>query len=117
MSQAADLDVGFEPTGWAEWDSVHYVLTAPSIARDTARFIDVRRQSVNWTGLRRASRVWGHGARLLVALAHNLWNSTGHPSVREMVDILDNENFARALRAMRIARGRRDGVLRFGGEP
>ena len=104
-----EIDLGFQPTGCSEWDSVYYVLTAPCIRRDAAPFIDVRRQSINWTGLRRAGRVWGHGGRLLLALAQNLWNSTGHPSVREMVDTFDDENFARAMRAIRIARGGRPG--------
>ena len=110
------VDLGFEPTGWAEWDSVYYLLTTPCIRKDAAPFIDARRQSVNWTGLRRAGGVWSHGGRLLLALANNLWNSSGRPSVREMVDTLDDQNFARALRAIRIARGwRRSGLAPGGG--
>ncbi len=111
--EQVDPDFGF--TGWSEWDSVHYLLAAPFIRTEAAPFIDARRQSVNWTGLRRVSRSWGHGARLFVALAQNLWNSTGHPSVRELVDTLDHENFGRALRAIVIARGRKNSGLT--GEP
>lgn len=103
--QVEELDPEFGFTGWSEWDSVYYLLTARCIRADAAPFIDARRQSVNWTGLRRVGRTWSHGARLMLALAQNLWNSSGHPSVRELVETLDDENFARALRAMRIARG------------
>ena len=105
MRPAGELELGFCLTGWSEWDAVHYLLTAPCIRADAAPYIDERRQSINWTGLKRAGRVWSHGGRLLLALAQNLWNGSGHPSVREMVDTLDDENFPRALRAMRIARG------------
>ena len=92
-------------SGWREWDSVSYLLSAPCIASGAAPFVDVRRQSIDWTGLKRAGRVWSHGARLLVGLANNLWNSTGRVCVRELVDTLDAENFARVLRAIELSRG------------
>jgi hypothetical protein len=114
-TDAADEATEANLTGWREWDSVLHLLSAPCLASEAAPFIDQRRQSIDWTGLRRAGRSWSHAGRLLLGLAHNLWNSTGHICVRELVDTLDEANFARALQALAIARGRPRAAVAGGG--
>jgi hypothetical protein len=105
---AGEAEAGFAPTGWSEWDSVIYLLGAPILrAKKAFRFVNAERLSIDWDGLVEASAPWSHGERLMVALAHDLWNSAGGLSMKEFAATLDDANFSRALRAIEIARGRR----------
>jgi hypothetical protein len=98
-------DLGFEPTGWSEWDAVACILArVPKLTR----FMDTERLSIDWEGI--DAEYLSHGEQLLADLAHNLWNQGACPSVLEMVATLDDESFALALRAMKIRRGGRGGT-------
>ncbi|HEU5003447.1 MAG TPA: hypothetical protein VFW71_11810 [Actinomycetota bacterium] len=103
-------------TGWAEWDSVTYLLASPLLAGKLGPFVDVTGYSVDIEALVEASGAWSHAEQLFVALAADLWRATGAVSVRELVATLDDANFARALAAIEIARGARVGAG-IGGAP
>ena len=104
-----DCEADPAPTGWSEWDSVVYLLGTPILrAKKALWFVDVENYSIDWDGLEEASAAWSHGERLMVALAHDLWNSCGGLSMREFAATLDDANFSQALRAIELARGRRD---------
>jgi len=103
MSRAVSEDFVF--TGWSEWDSTAYVLSAPFLAAKVASFVDAGACSIAWDELVDAAGAWSHAERLLVALASDLWRSGGELSVKEMVATLDDANFERVLQAMQIARG------------
>ena len=98
-------DLGFEPTGWSEWDSVAAILARVprfGLGPKLIRFMDAERHSIDWDGIDAEYR--SHGEQLLVDLAHNLWNQGACPSVLELVATLDDDNFALALRAIKIRR-------------
>jgi len=105
----ADCEPDLAPTGWSEWDSVVYLLGCPILrAKKAVRFVELEALSIDWDGLEEASAAWSHGERLMVALARDLWNSCGGLSMREFAATLDDANFSQALRAIELARGRRD---------
>ena len=96
-------DLGFEATGWAEWDSVAVILARiPRFGPKLIRFMNTERRSIDWEGIDAENR--SHGEQLLVDLAHNLWNRGACPSVLDLVATLDDDNFALALRAIKIRR-------------
>ena len=99
----ADCEADLAPTGWSEWDAVAYLLAGiPLFGQKAIRFMDEETSSVDWEGLEAEDR--SHGEQLMVELAHNLWNGGACPSVKELVATLDDDNFARALHAIGIAR-------------
>ncbi|MCU1449645.1 MAG: hypothetical protein JWP02_1815 [Acidimicrobiales bacterium] len=99
-----DEDLGFEPTGWSEWDSVAVILArVPRFGPKLIRFMDTDPLSIDWDAVDAEDR--SHGEQLLVDLAHNLWNRGACPSVVDLVATLDDDNFALALRAIKIRRG------------
>ena len=107
--EPGDEDLGFEPTGWSEWDSVAAILArVPRFGPKLIRFMDADRYSIDWEGIDAEYR--SHGEQLLVDLARNLWKGRPSPSVLDLVATLDDDNFALALRAMRIRRGWRGGA-------
>ena len=107
-SPGPDSDLGFEPTGWSEWDSVACILArVPLLGPKLIRFLDADRHSIDWDGV--DAEYPSHGEQLLVDLAHNLWNQGACPSVAELVATLDDDNFALALRAIKIRRRWRGG--------
>jgi hypothetical protein len=104
-------DLGSKPTGWSEWDSVAAILArVPLFGPKLIRFMDNERLSIDWDGIDAEDR--SHDEQLLVDLAHNLWNRGACPSVLDLVATLDDDNFALAMRAMRIRRGWRGGAGR-----
>ena len=104
-------DLGFEATGWSEWDSVAVILArVPRFGPKLIRFMDADRHSIDWDAIHAEYR--SHGEQLLVDLAHNLWNQDRCPSILELVATLDDDNFALALRAIKIRRGWRGGAER-----
>ena len=107
--QPGGEDLGFEPTGWSEWDSVACILArVPLFGPKLIRFMDTERCSIDWDAIDAEDH--SHGEQLLVDLAHNLWNQGACPSVLDLVATLDDDNFILALRAMKIRRNWRGGV-------
>jgi hypothetical protein len=103
--EPGDEDLGFEPTGWSEWDSVAAILARIprfGLGPKLIRFMDAERHSIDWDGIDAEYR--SHGEQLLVDLARNLWSGEARPSVLELVATLDDDNFALALRAIKIRR-------------
>ena len=104
-----DEDLGFEPTGWSEWDSVAAILArVPRYGPKLIRFMDTERLSIDWDGI--DAECHAHSEQLLVDLARNLWNRSACPSVLDLVATLDDDNFALALRAIKIRRSWRGGA-------
>jgi hypothetical protein len=111
LGEPGGEDLGFEPTGWSEWDSVAVILARiPRFGPKLIHFMDGDRLSIDWDGIDAEYR--SHGEQLLVDLAHNLWNRGACPSVLDLVATLDDDNFALALRAIKIRRGGRGGAGR-----
>ena len=109
--EPGEHDLGFEPTGRSEWDSVACILAkVPLFGPKLIRFMDADRYSIDWDGIDAEDR--SHGEQLLVDLAHNLWNRGATPSVLDLVATLDDDNFALAIRAIKIRRGGRGGAGR-----
>ena len=109
--EPGDGDLGFETTGRSEWDSVAAILArVPLFGPKLIRFMDADRYSIDWDGIDAEYR--SHGEQLLVDLARNLWSGEACPSVLELVATLDDDNFALALRAMKIRRRWRGGAGR-----
>jgi hypothetical protein len=111
--EPGDEDLGFEATGWSEWDSVAAILARIprfGLGPKLIRFMDAERYSIDWDGIDAEYR--SHGEQLLVDLAHNLWSGEARPSVLELVATLDDDNFALALRAIKIRRSWRGGAGR-----
>ena len=101
--EPGDEDLGFEATGWSEWDSVAAILArVPLFGPKLIRFMDAERHSIDWEGIDAEYR--SHGEQLLVDLARNLWSGGACPSVLDLVATLDDDNFALALRAIKIRR-------------
>jgi hypothetical protein len=103
--EPGDEDLGFEATGWSEWDSVAAILARIprfGLGPKLIRFMDAERHSIDWDGIDAEYR--SHGEQLLVDLARNLWSGEACPSVLELVATLDDDNFALALRAIQIRR-------------
>jgi hypothetical protein len=82
----------------------------PASARSSSASWDTERRSIDWDRIDAEYR--SHGEQLLVDLADNLWNRGACPSVLDLVATLDDDNFALALRAMKIQRGWRGGAGR-----
>ena len=103
--EPGDDDLDFEPTGWSEWDSVAAILAKIprfGLGPKLIRFMDAERHSIDWDGIDAEYR--SHGEQLLVDLAHNLWSGGARPCVLDLVATLDDDNFALALRAIKIRR-------------
>ena len=101
-------------TSRRQWESVVHVLAAPMFAHKTAQFLDPATTSADIEGLVGAAEVWSHGEQLMVALAADLWDGR-EVSVRALCTTLDDCNFARALEALRVARGCRESFASSGG--
>jgi hypothetical protein len=109
--EPGDEDLGFEATGWSEWDSVAAILARIprfGLGPKLIRFMDAERHSIDWDGIDAEYR--SHGEQLLVDLAHNLWNRGATPSVLDLVATLDDDNFALAIQAIKIRRSWRGAV-------
>jgi hypothetical protein len=107
--EPGDEDLGFEATGWSEWDSVAAILARiPRHGPKFIRFMDTDRQSIDWEAI--DAECYAHSEQLLVDLARNLWNRGACPSVLDLVATLDDDNFALALRAIKIRRRWRGGL-------
>src|SRR5438067_1044198 len=47
-----ERDLGFEPTGWSEWDSVACILArVPLFGPKLIRFMNTERRSIDWDGI------------------------------------------------------------------
>lgn len=93
-----------ELTGWSEWDAVACILGAVPLfgPKWSTRFMDPEDYIIDFEAIE--ASCYAHSERLLYELARNLWDASATPSVRELVNTLDDNNFELALRAMRIAR-------------
>ena len=100
---ATDTEAGIVPAGDAEWDAVACILaTLPRFGPKLCRFMDAKRRRIDWDAV--DASCYSHGEQLLVGLARNLWDGSECPGALELVATLDDDNFALALRAMRIRR-------------
>lgn len=94
-----------ERTGWGEWDAAVHLLTAPLFHGRNVGHIHPDRRIIDWNQL--LDQPWSASEALLVLAAHDLWNGDGDVNLYDLVNRLDDTNFARLLEAIRLARGRR----------
>ena len=86
-----------------EYEAAKHILTAPLIDERTRPYVG--EDTVDWIGLEREAETMSGGARLLVAVASDLYTAEKRTGVADLPRRLDEANFERVLDALRIARG------------
>ena len=93
-----------------EYAAVRHLLSAPSIVERTAPHIG--EDDFDWFALHGEGVTMSGGERLLVQIAHELWQAEGAVGLREIARRLDRASFQRVVEALAFARGE----LPFGSE-
>jgi hypothetical protein len=83
--------------------AVRHILTSPSIAARTARYVGP--DDFDWNGLLNEVETMSMGEGVLVRIAHDLWEANGVVSVWELARRLDGRAFKRVVEALYICRG------------
>lgn len=83
--------------------AVRYLLDSPALADRSGSFDP--HDEIDWAALLAASETMSGGQRILVEVAHDLWEARGAVGVSELVRRLDRTQFERVLTALRIFRG------------
>jgi hypothetical protein len=95
--------LGQTPPPSPAYAATRHILESPRIAARTRPH--VQDQDFDWLSLLAEAETMSGGERLLVKIAHDLWEATGEVDVREIPQRLGPSNFERVLLALRIARG------------
>ncbi len=86
-----------------EHAAVQHILSSPLIARRTAPY--VLDGDFDWRGLALEAQTMSGGERLLVQIAHELWNAEKTIGLWEIPRRLDSHSFRRVIEALQISRG------------
>ena len=95
---------GVDP-GDRELAATLHVLAAPFFHSRVERYVDVAERQIDFVAL--LALPWSDGEQAMIELACALWGhaTLADPRVGDLVRGLDDENFDRALQAIRIRRG------------
>jgi len=87
----------------ADHAAVRHILTSPSIAARTARYVG--HDDFDWNGLLIEAQTMSMGEGVLVRIAYDLWEANGVVAVWELARRLDRRAFERVVEALSITRG------------
>jgi hypothetical protein len=87
----------------AAYVAARHILESPSIATRTAPYLGAT--SFDWAGLAAAASTMSVGERLLVEVAHDLWEAGGSVRLRDVTRRLDGRAFDRVVEALYASRG------------
>jgi hypothetical protein len=87
----------------AAWDAVSYLLASPSLGGRCRPLHD--EGGFDWPALLDEAEAMSNGQRLLVHVAHELWEGEGLVGLSKLARGLDRANFERLMTALRIYRG------------
>jgi hypothetical protein len=83
--------------------AVRHLLESPTIAARTAPYVG--EGEFDWEGLLVEQQTMSGGERVLVLIAHDLWNANATIRVADLVRRLDRRHFERVIEAFEISRG------------
>ena len=87
----------------ADYSAVRHILTSPSIASRTARYVG--NDDFDWNGLLIEAQTMSMGEGVLVRIAHDLWEANGVVAGWELARRLDRRALHRVVEAFYICRG------------
>jgi hypothetical protein len=86
-----------------EHAGVRHILTSPRLAARCTPYIGDH--DFDWSSLLAEAETMSGGERLLVRIAHDLWEANGDVGLWELPRRLDRANFERVLDALEVCRG------------
>jgi hypothetical protein len=86
-----------------EFTASRHILTSPTIAARTIPYIGDG--EFDWDGLLVEQETMSGGERLLVLIAHDLWEGQRVVGVSDLARRLDRSHFERVVTALSISRG------------